>query len=84
MENEQGIYVSMDAATCDVSNNLDPEDLDESSPVQYHLAPLPQFKNVENLGNVISNDWTPWVKHTTRYLSGEFVIGKVFNSKSEL
>ena len=57
----------MDAVTCDVSNNPDADDLDESSPVQYHLAPSPQFENVENLGNAISSDWTPWVKHTTRY-----------------
>ena len=27
LENEQGIYVSVDAATCDVSNNIDDEDL---------------------------------------------------------
>ena len=73
----------MDAATYDVSNNLDDEDLDESSPVQYHLAPSPQFENVENLGNVISSYWTPWVKHSTRYSSGEFVVGQVFNSKSD-
>ena len=42
----------MDAATCDVSNSLDDEDLDESFLVQYHLAPSPQFENVKNLGNV--------------------------------
>ena len=65
LENEQGIYVSMDAITCDVSNNLDDEDLDESSSVQYHLAPSPQFENVENFDNVISSDLTPCVKHTT-------------------
>ena len=58
----------------DVSNNLDDEDLDESSLVQYHLTPSPQVENVENLGNAISSYWTPWVKHTTRYLSGEFLI----------
>ena len=74
----------MDAATCDVSNNLDAEDLDESSPVQYHLAASPQFENVENLGNAISSDWTPWVKHTTGYLSGKFLVGQVFNSKYDL
>ena len=28
LENEQGIYVSVDAASCDVSNNLDVENLD--------------------------------------------------------
>ena len=73
LENEQGIYVFVDVTTCDVSNNPDDEDLDESSPIRYHLAPSPQFENVENLGNVISSDWTPWVKHSTRYSSGEFV-----------
>ena len=84
MENEQGIYVSVDAETCDVSNNPNDEDLDDSSHVQYHFAPSPQFENVENLGNAISSVWTPWVKHTTRYSSGEFVVGQVFNSKSDL
>ena len=39
---------------------------------------------MENLDNVISSDWTPWVKHTTRYSSGEFVVGQVFNSKFSL
>ena len=84
LENEQGIYVSVDAASCDVSNNQDAEDLDESSPVQYHLAPSSQFENVKNFGNAISSDWTPWVKHTTRYSCEEFVVDQVFNSKSAL
>ena len=74
----------MDAADCDVSNNPDAEDPDESSPVQYHLAPSLQFENVENFFNDISSNWTLWVKHTTRYSSGEFVVSKVFNSKSTL
>ena len=56
MENEQGIYVSVDVAAYDVSNNLDAEDLAESSSVQYHLAPSPQFENVENFDNVNSSD----------------------------
>ena len=72
----------MDATTCDVSNNPDDEDLDESSPIEYHLAPSPQFENVENLGNAISSDWAPWVKHATIYSSGEFVVDQVFKSKS--
>ena len=84
LENEQGIYVSAHAASCDVSNNPDVEELDESSPVHYHLPPTPQFERVENLGNVISSGWTPWVQHTTGYSSGEFVVGQVFNSKSDL
>ena len=46
----------MDVASYDVSNNPDAEDLDESSPVQYHLAPSPQFENMENFGNAISSD----------------------------
>ena len=74
----------MDATSCDVSNNPDAEDPDESSPVQYHLAPSSQFENVENFGNAISSDWTPWVKHTTKYSCREFVVGQVFNSKSAL
>ena len=60
------------------------KNLDKSSPIQYHLTLSPQFENVENLGNVISSDWTPWVKHSTIYSSGEFVVGQVFNSKSDL
>ena len=74
----------MHATSCDVSNNPDAEEPDESSPVQYHFAPSPQFEHVENFGNVISSDQTPWVNHTTRYSSGEFVTGQVFNSKSSL
>ena len=84
MENEQGIYVSAHAASCDVSNNLDIEEPNESSPVHYHLPPTPQFEHVENLGNAISSGWTPWVQHTIDYSSGEFVVGQVFNSKSDL
>ena len=49
----------MDATYCDVSNNSGVEDPDESSPVQYNLAPSPQFENEEHFGNAISNDWTP-------------------------
>ena len=55
LESEQGIYVSTHAASCDVSNNLDVEEPDESSCVHYHLPPTPQFAHVENLGNVISS-----------------------------
>ena len=60
LENEQRIYVYVDTTSCDVSNNPY-----ESSPLQYHLAPSPQFEYVENLGDAISSDWTPWVKHVT-------------------
>ena len=84
LENEQGIYVSAHAASYDVSNNLDVEELDESSPVHYQLPPTPQFEHVENLGNALSSGWTPWVQHSIDYLSGEFVVGQVFNSKSDL
>ena len=56
LENEQGIYVSVHAASCDVSNNLDAEELDESSSVHYHLPPSPQFEHVQNFGNAISSD----------------------------
>ena len=82
MENEQGIYVSTHAASCDVSNNPDAEEPVESSPVHYHLPPSPQFKHVENFGNDISSDWTPWVQHITGYSSGEYVADQVFSSKS--
>ena len=37
---------------------------------------------MENLGNAISSDWAPWVKHATIYSSGKFVVDQVFNSKS--
>ena len=84
MENEQGIYVSAHAASCDVLNNPDVEEPDESSPVHYHLPPTPQFEHVEKLGNAISSGWTPWVQHTTGYSSGEFVVFQVFNSKYDL
>ena len=55
LENEQGIYVSTQAPSYDVSNNPDAETLDESSLVHYHLPPTPQFEHVENLGNVIAS-----------------------------
>ena len=84
MKNEQRIYVSAHAAFCDVSNNQDVEEPDESSPVHYHLPPSPQFEYVQNFSNAISNDWTPWVQHTTEYSSGEFVANHVFNSKYDL
>ena len=48
LENEQEIYVSTHAASCDVSNNPDVEEPDVSSPVHYHLPPIPQFEYVEN------------------------------------
>ena len=84
LENEQGINVSAHAASCDVSNNPDAKEPDESSTIHYHLPPSPQFEHVQNFGNTISSDWTPWVQHTTGYSSGEFVAGQVFNSKSDL
>ena len=83
LDNEQGIYVSAQAPSCDVSNHPDDETLDESSPVYYHLPPRPQFEHVENLDNAVVSCWTPWVQHTTSYSHGEFVIGQVFNSKSD-
>ena len=79
LQNEQGIYVSTHAAYWDVLNNPD-----DSSLVHYYLPSSPQFEHVENFGNVISSDWTPWEKHTTGYSSGEFVAGQVFNFKSSL
>ena len=41
LENEQGIYVSTHAASCDVSNNPDVEEPYESSPIHYHLPLSP-------------------------------------------
>ena len=81
LKNEQGIYVSAQAPSCDVSNHPNDDTLDESAPVNYHLPPTPQFQHVENLDNVVASCWTPWVQHTTGNSSGEFVIGQVFNSK---
>ena len=94
MENKQGRYLSVDVLSCDVSNNLDPkdldlEDLDERGIVNYCLAPSPQFENVENFGNAVSSDWA-----TLQFLSlrncnvenssREFVVGRVFSSKVAL
>ena len=59
LENEQGIYVSTQAPSCDVSNNPNMETLDESSPVHYHLPPTPQFEHVENLGIAVASGWAP-------------------------
>ena len=55
LENEQGIYVSVHAESCNVSKNPDVKEPYESSPVHYHLLPTPQFEHVENLGNTISS-----------------------------
>ena len=41
LENEQGIYVSTHATSCDVSNNPDAEEPYESSPIHYHLPLSP-------------------------------------------
>ena len=84
MENEQGIYVSTHTTSYDVLNNPNAEEPDESSHVHYHLPSSPQFEHVDNFGNDISSDWTPWVKHTFGYSSGEFVVVQVFNSKYAL
>ena len=56
MEGEQGRYVSVDGEGVDMSNNPDPEDPIEFSPIQYHSTPSLQFENVENIGNVVSSD----------------------------
>ena len=74
-ENEQGIFVSVHALSCDVSNIADDDDgPDESAPIQYHLPPSPCFEHVENIDIAISSGWTPWGQETTSYASGEFVI----------
>ena len=74
----------MDVTSCDVSNSLDLEDLEESPPIMYHLAPSPRFENVENFGNYVSSDYTPWVNYNTGNSSGEFVVSQVFTSKASL
>ena len=85
MENERGIFVSAHALSCDVSNIADDDEgPDESAPIQYHLPPTPWFEHVENIDIAISSGWTPWGQEPTSYASGEFVVGQVFNSKSEL
>ena len=84
LENERGIFVSAHALSCDVSNIADDDDgPNESAPIQYHLPPTPCFEHVENIDIVISSGWTLWGQETTCYASGEFVVGQVFNSKSE-
>ncbi|RVW38111.1 hypothetical protein CK203_095124 [Vitis vinifera] len=84
MESEQGRYVSVDRECCDMSNNPDPDDPVEYSPVQYHSAPSLQFENVENIGNAVSSDWTPWGNTNIGNSGGEFMVGQVFNSKADL
>ena len=37
VENEQGIYLSMDVSSCDISNNPYPKDLDEKGTINYYL-----------------------------------------------
>ena len=80
MENEQGRYLFVDVPSYDVSNNTNPKDLDPKDPdgrgtVNYYLASSPQFENVENFGNAILSDWTPWVNHNAANSSKEFVDG---------
>ena len=85
LENERGIFVSAHALSCDVSNTADDDEgPDESAPIQYHLPLTPCFEHVENIDIAISSGWTPWGQETTSYASDEFVVGQVFNSKSEL
>ena len=74
----------MDVPSFDFSNNPDLEDLDKRGTVNYYLALSPQFENVENFGNVVSSDWTPWVNYNTTNSSGEFEVGQVFISKATL
>ena len=74
----------MDVPSSNVSNNLDPEDPYERGTINYSLAPLPRFENVENFGNVVSSYLTPWVNYDITKSSGEFVVGQVFTSKVAL
>ncbi|RVW77287.1 hypothetical protein CK203_050145 [Vitis vinifera] len=87
IEREQMRYVAVDGEGCNLSNNPDTEDLDdpiELSPMQYHLAPSPQFENVENIGHVVSSEWTPWGNTLMGHPTGEFIVGQIFNSKGDL
>ncbi|RVW28833.1 Serine/threonine-protein phosphatase 7 long form-like [Vitis vinifera] len=87
IEREQMRYVVVDGEGCNLSNNPDTEDLDdpiELSPMQYHLAPSPQFENVENIGHVVSSEWTPWGNTLMGHPTGEFIVGQIFNSKGDL
>ena len=84
MENEQEIFVFAHALSCNVSNISNDEGPDESSPIHFHLPPTPCFEHVENIDIAISSGWTPWTQETTGYSSEEFVVGQVFNSKSDL
>ncbi|KAL6335901.1 hypothetical protein AAG906_003526 [Vitis piasezkii] len=52
---------------------VDLDDPIELSPMQYHLAPSPQFENVENIENTL-----------TGHPIGEFTVGQIFNSKGDL
>ncbi|RVW90032.1 hypothetical protein CK203_035857 [Vitis vinifera] len=87
IEREQMRYVDVDGEECNLSNNPDTEDLDdpiELSPMQYHLAPSPQFENVENIGHIVSSEWTPWGNTFMGHPIGEFIVGQIFNSKGDL
>ncbi|KAL6343010.1 hypothetical protein AAG906_017030 [Vitis piasezkii] len=78
---------NQDREGCNLSNNPDTEDLDdpiELSPMQYHLAPSPQFENVENIGHVVSSEWTPWGNTLMGHPTREFIVGQIFNSKGDL
>ena len=70
LENDQGIFVSAHALSCDVSNIADDDEgPDESAPIQFHLPPTPCFEHVENIDIVVSSSWTPWGQETTSYAS---------------
>ena len=64
----------MNVPSCDFSNNPDPKDPNKRGTVNYYLPPLPQFEKMENFGNAVSSDWTPWVNYNTSNSSGEFVV----------
>ncbi|KAL6323399.1 hypothetical protein AAG906_038670 [Vitis piasezkii] len=86
-EDEKEDNVMMIVGADDVHNddNQDREDDSiELSPMQYHLAPSPQFENVENIGHVVSSEWTPWGNTLMGHPIGEFIVGQIFNSKGDL
>ena len=67
--------------TINIKGSYDPIEIPQ---LQFHLPSSPQFENIENIDHIVSSDWTPWRKNITRYSSGEFTIGQIFNSKENL
>nr|CAN61466.1 hypothetical protein VITISV_019183 [Vitis vinifera] len=81
IEREQMRYVVVDGQGCNLSNNPNTEDLDdpiELSSMQYHLAPSPQFENVENIGHVVSKQANPRCVVISKTFPGNMQNEEVF------